>query len=104
MQHQQTSSRSVESGAEWDPATLFPDAICPLCSQVFERERLFKHISDEHPRVRQNTIRVIQKYYPGWVEDHGACKACWNSYRDAGRVLTQMRGSRAGPVHRQSIG
>ena len=72
----------------------FPESICPLCSQVFARELVHEHISLEHPRLRNRTIKVIQAYHPGWVEDHGACGACWRSYRDAGRFLYMMKSAR----------
>lgn len=71
----------------------FPESICPLCSQVFPREFLQKHIASEQPHLRHRTIKVIQAYHPGWVEDHGACGPCWSSYREAGRILNQMKGA-----------
>lgn len=71
-----------------------PESICPLCSQVFPRELLYRHITSEHPRLRHSTIKVIQAYHPGWVEDHGACGPCWNSYRNAGRILSVMKSAR----------
>ena len=72
----------------------FPESICPLCSQVFARELLHEHISLEQLRLRNRTIKVIQAYHPGWVEDHGACGLCWRSYRDAGRFLYMMKSAR----------
>ena len=68
-----------------------PDSICPLCSQVFPRELLREHINSEHSRLRHSTIKVIQAYHPGWVEDHGACEPCWRSYREASRMFNQMK-------------
>lgn len=73
----------------------FPDSICPLCSQVFAREHLHEHIAAEQPRLRQSTIKLIQGYHPGWVEDHGACGPCWRSYRDAGQALNAMKRGRS---------
>jgi hypothetical protein len=72
----------------------FPGSICPLCSQVFTRELLHDHITAEDLRLRENTIKVIQAYYPGWVQDHGACEPRWRSYRDAGRILNIMKCTR----------
>jgi hypothetical protein len=69
----------------------FPERICPLCSHVFANELLHNHITSEYPRVRQSTIEVIRAYHPGWVEDDGACGPCWRLYRNAGRILDQMR-------------
>lgn len=76
-----------------DQGTL-PDKICPLCSRVFPREQLYDRINSEHPHSRRNTIKVIQAYYPAWVEDHGACELCWKSFRDAGQVLDLLKGSK----------
>jgi hypothetical protein len=74
--------------------TSFPESICPLCSQVFTREQLHQHIASESQRLRRSTIKVIQAYHPGWVEDDGACGSCWRSYRDAGRILNVMKSAR----------
>jgi hypothetical protein len=71
-----------------------PESICPLCSQVFLREQLYQHIASEHLRSRDSTIKVIQAYHPGWLQDHGACEPCWRSYREAGRMLKQMKSAR----------
>ncbi len=72
----------------------FPEAICPLCSQIFPHEKLYAHITSEHPHLRHNTIRTIQAYYPGWLEDHGACEACWKSFRNASQILSVLRSAR----------
>ena len=69
-------------------------SICPLCSQVFQSELLHDHIVSEGPRLRHSTIKIIQGYHPGWVEDHGACGVCWRSYRDAGQILNMMKSAR----------
>jgi hypothetical protein len=71
-----------------------PESICPLCSQVFPSELLREHINSEHPRLRHSTIKVIQAYHPGWVEDHGACEPCWRSYREASRMFNQMKSAK----------
>ena len=71
-----------------------PESICPLCSQVFPSELLREHIDSEHPRLRHSTIKVIQAYHPGWVEDHGACEPCWRSYREASRMFNQMKSAK----------
>ncbi len=76
------------------PRMIFPESICPLCSQVFPSESLYKHIAFEHPSLRHNTIKVIQAYHPSWAEDHGACGPCWRSYRDAGRILNIIKGAK----------
>jgi len=86
---------SIDSGCVSDSTTSFPDAICPLCSEVFSAKS-FKSISEERPKVRQNTILVIQTYHPDWKENQGACVSCWNSYRNAGRILELLRMSHAG--------
>lgn len=75
--------------------SVLPDGICPLCSKVFPRERLQDHVAVEHPRLRQNTILVIQAYHPSWVLEHGACETCWKTYRDAGRILGMLREARS---------
>ncbi len=76
----------------------FPDAICPLCSQVYPRERLHSHIAGEEERVRESTIEVIQAYHDGWDAEHGACEACWRSFREAGRILSQLKQSKPQPM------
>lgn len=72
----------------------FPDGICPLCSQVHARELLQEHIVLEDPRLREAIIKLIQAYYPGWIQDHGACAPCWRSYRDASRAIYVMKSAR----------
>lgn len=67
------------------------DAICPLCSQIHLREQLHSHIANEHPRVREQTIQVIQAYHKGWAAEHGACEPCWKSFRDAGCILSVLK-------------
>lgn len=74
--------------------STFSESICPLCSQVFPREQIHEHSTSEHPLLRQRTIQVIQAYHPGWVEERGACEACWKSYRDAGRILNVLKEAR----------
>ncbi len=71
-----------------------PETACPLCSRVHPREKLYDHIAAEHPRLRLSTVRVIQGYHPGWVEAHGACQPCWASFREAGRILSLLKGAR----------
>ena len=70
------------------------ETICPLCSQPFPTAQLHQHIASEHPLWRHGTIKVIQAYHPGWIEEQGACESCWKSFREAGRVLNQLKGSR----------
>ena len=70
---------------------MFPEGICPLCSQVVGLDLLHQHIASESARVRERTISVIQAYHEGWLEEQGACEACWKSYRDAGRVLSIIK-------------
>jgi len=65
-----------------------------LCSQVFRRDLLYQHILAEHPRLRHRTIKVIQAYHPGWLEDHGACGPCWKSYREVSRMFNLMKNVR----------
>ena len=72
----------------------FPDSICPLCSEVFPRELLHEQIGLETGRSRERTVRVIQSYHPHWVEEHGACAACWKSYREAGQVIRIIKSTR----------
>jgi len=75
----------------------FPEAFCPLCSQLHVQERLHSHITEEHPRVREATIKVIQAYHKGWAAEHGACEPCWKSFRDAGRILIVLKQTRPQP-------
>jgi len=70
------------------------EAICPLCSQIHAREKLYSHISEEPPRVREATIKVIRAYHKGWLAEHGACEPCWKSFRDAGRILIVLKQTR----------
>ena len=70
---------------------MYSDALCPLCSQVYSREKLHTHIAAEEERVRTKTIRVIQAYHQGWSAEHGACLPCWKSFRDAGRILNLIQ-------------
>ncbi len=82
----------------------FPEAICPLCSKVHLRERLYSHIEAEHERVRKKTIEVIKAYHEGWSAGDGACEPCWKSFRDAGRILNllkQMKPKRPGDEWRK---
>ena len=65
----------------WIP---LPEGICPLCSQVFALELLQKPIASENTKSRERTVQVIQVYHPHWLEEHGACTRCWESYREAG--------------------
>src|SRR5579872_6873167 len=74
----------------------FSDSICPLCSEFFLREHLHDHIAEENPRLRDNTIKMIQAYHPGWLQEHGACPPCWKSFRDAGGMLFKLRLSSSG--------
>ena len=74
--------------------TESPDSICPLCSEVLPRELLHEHIAVETVRTRERTVRVIESYHPGWLEIHGACPACWKSYREAGQVITILKSTR----------
>ncbi|SPE60053.1 hypothetical protein SBV1_370037 [Verrucomicrobia bacterium] len=71
-----------------------PESTCPLCSQVLPHEQLYQHIATEHPRLRHNTIKVIQAYHPDWHADDGACEPCWKSFRDASQVLDLMKRSK----------
>ena len=71
--------------------SAFPDAICPLCSQVYPRGGLQTHIAAEHARVREKTIEFIQAHCEGWLSEHGACEACWKSFRDASCRLSVMK-------------
>lgn len=75
----------------------YPEAICPLCSQIQDREHLRSHIQSEHARVQETTIKVIQAYHKSWVLEHGACEACWKSFRDAGRILVVLKQTRPQP-------
>jgi hypothetical protein len=70
---------------------MFPEAICPLCSQVYPREKLHAHIEGEHDRVREKTIGVIQAYHQGWLSEHGACEPCWKSFRAASCILSVLK-------------
>ena len=72
----------------------FSDGICPLCSEVLPREQLHRHITSEHPLRRSVIIKVIQAHYPGWMTEHGACSACWQSFRDAGQILKILEASK----------
>ncbi len=76
----------------------FAEAICPLCSQVYPREGLQTHIAAEHARVREKTIQLIQAYCKGWLSEHGACEACWKSFRDASCTLSVIKLTK--PQHR----
>jgi len=67
------------------------EGICPLCSQVFSLSLLHEHIQSEDARLRGSTVRVIQAYHGGWLEEHGACELCWKAYRDAGQILSLMK-------------
>ena len=58
--------------------------VCPLCGQKFSRVHLYAHIIAERPPVRHDTFKEIQSRHPGWVYEHGACRGCWDSYRDSG--------------------
>ncbi len=69
----------------------FPEGICPLCSQVYLRTRLYLHIATEHERVRKRTIHVIKAYHHGWKAEDGACEPCWKSFREAGCTLNLLK-------------
>jgi hypothetical protein len=68
-----------------------PNALCPLCSQVFAKEELYQHIISEHPRLRHGTIQVIQAYHPSWVQEQGACRRCWRNYSNASQQVELMK-------------
>ena len=76
----------------------FPDGICPLCSQIYMRERLHAHIAREHERVRDKTIQVIRGYHENWRAEHGACEPCWKSFREAARVLSLLKETKRQPL------
>jgi hypothetical protein len=81
--------------------TKLPDAICPLCSEVFPRKLLYQHVEREPIQVRERTVRVIQSVRPHWVEDYGACAACWKSYREAGQVIGILKSLRQGEAREE---
>ena len=74
--------------------TEITDGICPLCSEVFPRESLREPIESEAAQMRERTVRVIQSYHRGWLEEHGACAACWKCYREAGQVVRILKTTR----------
>jgi hypothetical protein len=68
-------------------------SVCPICSRVLPQEQLYDHLALESPRLRQNTIKLIQGYHADWVLEHGACPSCRKSFRDAGRILHMLKGA-----------
>lgn len=82
------------SKMDWQEIThvdKLPEAICPLCSQIYPQEQLHTHIDIEDALVRQTTIEVIQAYNEGWLMEHGACEPCWKSFRHAGCILSVLK-------------
>ena len=60
---------------------------CPLCGRILPHWRLHKHIPSEHWRMRNEIIAEIRQEHPGWVEQDGVCRRCWESYRGVARVV-----------------
>ncbi len=67
-----------------NPASIV--SVCPLCGRILPQWRLHKHIRGEHWRLRHDVESAIQKEFPNWVEQEGACKRCWILYRGVVRV------------------
>ncbi len=96
---EQSFRRLSSRAGRKQPMNECSEAICPLCSRFHAQERLHAHIKEEHPRVREATVRLIQAYHKGWAAENGACEPCWKSFRDAGRTLSVLKQARAQPMH-----
>lgn len=66
-------------------------SVCPLCGRILPDWRLHKHIRAESRRVRDEIAIAIQKEFPDWAKEEGACKRCWISYRGVVRVERFMK-------------
>jgi hypothetical protein len=65
--------------------------ICPLCEKAFLRAQLQVHRKAEQSKARREIIKAIKAEYPLWVQEDGACRHCWDSFRGVVRVANFMK-------------
>ena len=65
--------------------------ICPLCEKAFLRAQLQVHRKAEQPKARREIIKAIKAEYPLWVQEDGACRHCWDSFRGVVRVANFVK-------------
>ncbi len=64
---------------------------CPLCGTAARGNELFSHILSEPQPFRNQIIRLVAAYHPGWDHECGACLPCWKSYREATRAINALK-------------
>jgi hypothetical protein len=74
-------------------ATLVPrfsntrtTATCSLCHESPAAD-VATHLDGEDEAIGEPTFAMIKVLHPDWLEDRGACAACWSFYRNLVRVL-----------------
>src|SRR4051794_13107710 len=59
---------------------------CPLCHGSPAAD-VGTHLTGDHEGVAEPTFAMIRVLHSDWLQDHGACAACWSFYRNLVRVL-----------------
>ena len=65
-------------------------AICPFCQKPFPVAELHAHIVTAPIDTRQYAREEIRTRYLDWVEQDGACEACWSYYVLWGQLAQAM--------------
>jgi hypothetical protein len=50
---------------------------CPLCHKSPAAD-VATHLGGEDDGIAEPTFALIKVLYSGWLEEHGACAACWS--------------------------
>ena len=61
-------------------------ATCSLCHDSPAAD-VAAHLNGEDEAIGEPVFAMIKVLHPDWLEDHGACIACWSFYRNLVRVL-----------------
>ena len=61
-------------------------ATCSLC-HASPATDVAAHLDGEEEGIAEPTFAMIKVLHPDWLEDRGACTACWSFYRNLVRVL-----------------
>jgi hypothetical protein len=61
-------------------------ATCPLCHESPAAD-VATHLDGEDDAIGEPTFAMIKVLHSGWLEEHGACAACWSFYRNLVRAL-----------------
>ncbi|MCI0445760.1 hypothetical protein L0244_22800 [bacterium] len=63
---------------------------CPLCQALFKHEDLKAHYMEESLELKNLTMEIIQVQHPGWVQEDGSCRQCWDYYRSLNEVIVTV--------------